>query len=201
MCRKRLERMNVELIFPSIPVLEREMRWFQKCCPLCEIPWRGRRQERPGGYRLGQMVLVPLCSTGTPLDLTPHTHNRIKGWTSGKRRDWCCDPGPTTPSPHILISWYFLLDRPGMPLFVCLGLSGMPNYTISEGNIGLHHRSDFLFACISNSGGGKLSASPRWTKKLLCGWSEVVLSGLYYAVMALLPVFHTLCLCLLPLMG
>lgn len=78
MCRKRLERMNVELIFPSIPVLEREMRWFQKCCPLCEIPWRGRRQERPGGYRLGQMVLVPLCSTGPPLDLTPHTHNGIK---------------------------------------------------------------------------------------------------------------------------
>lgn len=141
-----------------------------------------------------------------PLDLlwiwppTPITASK-PGWMSGKRRDWCCDPGPTTPSPHILISWYFLLDRPGMPLFVFLGLSGMPNYTISEGNIGLRHCSEFLFACISNGGGGKLSASPRWTKKLLCGWSEVVLSGLYYTVMALLPVFHTLCLCLLPLMG
>ena len=52
---------------------------------------------------------------------TPITGSK-PGWTSGKRGDWCCDPGPTTPSPHILISWYFLLDRLGMPPF-CLSWS------------------------------------------------------------------------------
>lgn len=74
----------------------------------------------------------------------------------------------------------------------------MPNYTICKRKCCISPSPKVFICCVCIADcGGKLNAGPRWTKQLLCGWSEVGFSKPHYAVYALLPAFHTLSLCLL----
>lgn len=85
------------------------------------------------------------------------------------------DHTTTTTTTTLTYIMAFPADRPGMPLFILfflffiLGLCGMPNYTICEGNVGFRHHHPQVFVCVHRRLWWRAQREPEMDQKLLCG--------------------------------